>query len=590
MLLLKPSNKKSKTPVKEPAKRETPTNGKVNGKAAKLPMANLKPKTVKLGAYQKVSARVKTLGTRTKAPFKEPAKRKNILYGAAAVIAVGAILAIAALMSGSGDDEFTKVASSQSENSAGGEKSDTDQLRALLGTGDAGEKSETEQLRALLGTDNADEKSETEQLRGLLGTDTPGDKGSASSAGSGFSPGSALGKSPLASPDTFGGASPSPPGTSSPSPPPVSSGPVPSPSPPPVSSGPVPSPGTPPVSSGPVPSPGGSKTGSAPSKDGGSGAGPGVVIVYGAESDTGSIEQVSAMSGIRTGSAVDVGKDPTDVAFSKGGTKAFIVNRGDDTVSVVRLSNGKIVNTIKVGDGPTSISLSPNGKRLLVSDTSAGTVSLLGPTSGSKGLGSKLATFDVGSSPKGTYIKSKKRAYVALSGSNELAILDLPSRKKIAQVAVGSSPTAVVGKGSKVYVTNSESGTVSIVSTLDKKVIDTVKVGKRPTAAALSKGGSRLYVVNEGSKTISVINTKSKKVISTFRWTKKRMKAVGAGSLKKPSPRGIIYDAGTGAIFVTDIANERLWMINPVKKKILGPPATVKEQPLVARIPKRSKK
>lgn len=561
-------------------------NGKVVGGAVALASAEDPLIALIKGAVRKSKTAPKSVATGFKPFIKGLSKKQAIAYSlAVAVVLIGGTILILALDdSNNASNKQASTSASQSGSSAGEQTSDVDELRALLGTGKSEESSDVDELRSLLGTDSPDDT-------GAAGSST--DSGSASSTDSGSASSTDSGSSSSSSsPDSGSSFSPdtgsssdfgsgiSPPGDTG------SSGSIPA---PPVSSSPSPVPVTPsPVESpadsvgGGVPS--GTESATEPKVD------PEVFVLYSAESEEGTVQQVGAVSGNGVGSSIEVGKDPSDVAFSKAGTKAFIVNRGSDSVSVVRLSTGKVVNTIEVGGRPTGISISPGGKRLLVSNNSSGTVSLLNPAGGSKGLGSKLATIDVGASPTGTYIVDKDKAYVALSGSNELAIVDLTAKKKSGQVAVGSSPSAVLGKGSRAYVTNRDSGSVSIINTEDDSVIKTVKVGRRPTAAALSKGGSRLYVVNERSRSVSVINTSSKKVISTFRWTEKRMSAASEVKMKKPSLRGISFDAGTGAVFVTDIANERLWMVDPVKKKILDRPAAVMQQPVIAKFSRQSKK
>ena len=534
------------------------------------------PKPVKKGFLYSFSVGAVAFDAKARAFFKGLRYSNAIVYNLTGIAIGFAILIAGAVTPEAGSSGQSKAGANQS-GSAAGETNDVDELRALLGTGGSEEKSDTEELRSLLGTDSADGEASSSSSGSASGSSTGAGSSSAPDPGSSSS-GSSSGFDsdfPSSGSGESFGSTPSPPATSSPTPTPVTPSPVPS----------TPSTPTPADSV-----PGGTSSGSGTPTPAEPGPDPEVVVLNTAKSGTGSIQEVGAVSGKSAGSSAEVGKDPSDVAFSRKGSKAYVVNTGSDTVSVVRLSSGKVINTIDIGKGPTSISLAPNGKRLLVSNSEASTVTLLNPTGGSKGLGSNMATIDVGASPTGAFIVDKTKAYVALADSSELAVVDIKTKAKVGQITVGSSPATVLGKDSLAYVTNRDSGSVTIINSDDNTVAKTIKVGKKPTAAALSKSGNRLYVVNEGSRSISVINTKTKKVISTFRWTNKRMKAAGAGSLKKVSLRGISFDKSTSAVFVTDIANKRLWMVNPVKKKILDKPASIGENPVVAKFLPRSKK
>ena len=82
-------------------------------------------------------------------------------------------------------------------------------------------------------------------------------------------------------------------------------------------------------------------------------------------------------------------------------------------------------------------------------------------------------------------------------------------------ITVGTSPSALLLDGNRLYVANTGSNSVSVIDTTTYKLIDTnpslsgtqsISVGSSPSALALGPGG-RLYVANTGSNTVSVIDT-----------------------------------------------------------------------------------
>jgi len=87
-------------------------------------------------------------------------------------------------------------------------------------------------------------------------------------------------------------------------------------------------------------------------------------------------------------------------------------------------------------------------------------------------------------------------AYIANSNSNNVSVIDIPSRTLVATVPVGASPIGVAATVTRVYVANSGSNTVSVINTSTRAVIATINVGLNPNWVALNPAGTRAYVTN----------------------------------------------------------------------------------------------
>ena len=68
---------------------------------------------------------------------------------------------------------------------------------------------------------------------------------------------------------------------------------------------------------------------------------------------------------------IPVGGNPTGVAFSPDGQRAFVTNRLDDTVSVIDTGARKVVATLKTGNEPHGVLADRAGKLLYVLNTSS---------------------------------------------------------------------------------------------------------------------------------------------------------------------------------------------------------------------------
>jgi YVTN family beta-propeller protein len=79
---------------------------------------------------------------------------------------------------------------------------------------------------------------------------------------------------------------------------------------------------------------------------------------------------------------------------------AYVANNGDNTVSVIRLSDNVVTDTIKVGSGPIGVAGTSDGRYVYVANNNDGTVSII-RTSDNSVVGSAIT---VGSSPTGIAI------------------------------------------------------------------------------------------------------------------------------------------------------------------------------------------
>jgi YVTN family beta-propeller protein len=114
----------------------------------------------------------------------------------------------------------------------------------------------------------------------------------------------------------------------------------------------------------------------------------------------------------------------------------------------------------------------------------------------------------------------RQNAYIAISGSNDVSVIDTATNKVIATIPVGAFPLgiAVTPDGRRVYVANAcygFCGYVSMIDTATNIVIATIPVGYSPSGVAVAPDGGKVYVANALSGTVSVIATKSNTVIDT---------------------------------------------------------------------------
>src|SRR5437763_17105889 len=65
---------------------------------------------------------------------------------------------------------------------------------------------------------------------------------------------------------------------------------------------------------------------------------------------------------------VSVGSTPVSLAVDARTGRAFVVNNGDNSVSVIDSYRGRLLRTVGVGPGPTTVVVDEPGRRVLVTN------------------------------------------------------------------------------------------------------------------------------------------------------------------------------------------------------------------------------
>lgn len=192
--------------------------------------------------------------------------------------------------------------------------------------------------------------------------------------------------------------------------------------------------------------------------------------------------------------AAEPDRSPVDLVLGPDDAWLVTVNQTADTVSLVRTSDGKVLDEEPVGDHPIGIARVPDGNSILVSNHYSGEVSLL------EVQGEKLVSFrpiDVGFQPHGIAIGPDGRTvYVATTANAQVAVLDLGQRRVTARIDVGRWPrhVALSPDGSRLAVGTSGDRGLTIVDTkTGQAAYQEQFVGLNIGHLAASKDGQHVY-------------------------------------------------------------------------------------------------
>jgi len=134
---------------------------------------------------------------------------------------------------------------------------------------------------------------------------------------------------------------------------------------------------------------------------------------------------------------VPVGKGPEGFDLSPDGRQLWAANSQDGTISIIDLATKSVVNTIRVQTQRSNrLKFSPDGRLVLISDLSAGEVLIL-----ERSTRRELKRMKLGRQPAGILITpDSSRAYVAVTGDDNVAVIDLKTLELADRLKTGAGP------------------------------------------------------------------------------------------------------------------------------------------------------
>jgi YVTN family beta-propeller protein len=174
----------------------------------------------------------------------------------------------------------------------------------------------------------------------------------------------------------------------------------------------------------------------------------GRVFVVGRESDSLYVVNLARRS---VDQRLSLGAKPYTCLLARDRSKLFVSLWGGSAVAVVSPSTLTLIGTVKVGDHPCDMVESPDGKRLFVANANHNSVSVVDISTGKviETITTSLTpTAPFGSTPNGVALNQDgTRLYVANADNNYLAVLDVSTwqnTRSLGLVPTGWYPTSVL--------------------------------------------------------------------------------------------------------------------------------------------------
>lgn len=210
----------------------------------------------------------------------------------------------------------------------------------------------------------------------------------------------------------------------------------------------------------------------------------------------------------------------TSVVAADSGT-LLVLNKSDNTVSLIDLSSRQSVGTVPTGVAPHEVAVSPDGKLAVVANygnqQQPGSTLTVIDLPGKK----QLKTIDLGEyrRPHGiTWLRGDEIAVTA-EGNKALLLVDVRQGAVAAAIMTEqnvSHMVAIAQRSGRAFVANIGSGSVTVIDLKTRKKIADIQTGAGSEGIDISPDQKEVWVVNRAANTVSVIDVHSLKVMATL--------------------------------------------------------------------------
>ncbi len=190
-----------------------------------------------------------------------------------------------------------------------------------------------------------------------------------------------------------------------------------------------------------------------------------------------------------------------------------VVNSGDSTATVYSaasvFANGEPIlrprKVLPVGEGANEVCISPSGSRAYVSNRGDISVTVLDLEKLS--VDSTITVAEM-KNPDGCIVSADgTRLYVAAAGTESVFVFSTADGRKLNEIKVGHEPRRLVFSrdGRRLYVSNGEERFVSVVQVKTGLAIDKIKAGRDNRSMIITPDGKHLAIGNVSDDTVQFV-------------------------------------------------------------------------------------
>lgn len=239
------------------------------------------------------------------------------------------------------------------------------------------------------------------------------------------------------------------------------------------------------------------------------------------------------------------------------GVVSYVTNEGTGTVSVIDRAVDRIVSEIEVGPRPRGVVVTPDNTRAFVVNSGPSTLTVI-DVSTNRVL--HTTNLEVGANPSDVVITPDGRAlYVSNTALNSVSVTNTSSFHVLQTIPVGLRPVALllVPARNRLFVANTGHNTITVIDTTRNTVSGTITVEFQPSGLSLDTSGTQLFVTHLGSPRLSIVSLSTLRVV--------RALDVGTATAALPDP-----DPGSPRVFVSRSQFNRLSLFDLTVNAELG--------------------
>lgn len=206
------------------------------------------------------------------------------------------------------------------------------------------------------------------------------------------------------------------------------------------------------------------------------------------------------------------GNQPHEIAVMGDGTQAAVVAYGGTTIDVFDLNPLGKVATIELSPNkrPHGLLWMPESERLIATTEGSSSVAIVEPD----GKLTSIATGQQGSHM--VALLGEERAFVANIGSGTVSVLDLKANRKLRDLAVGGKPEGVAVAGGKVFVGDLTAPRVTVFDAGTYEKISELAIDGNAIRVIASPDGRTVATSNVDKGSVTLIDAATHSVLRSF--------------------------------------------------------------------------
>lgn len=232
----------------------------------------------------------------------------------------------------------------------------------------------------------------------------------------------------------------------------------------------------------------------------------------------------------------------------------IVLNKQEDTVSLIGLDSGKERARLKTGPNPNEVAVSPSQRVAAISDMGPGPTRP-GTTMTFVDVESGKVTRTVDLLPHGmphglVWLNDRRIAFTSHS-TDSLVELDVESGKVVRAIPTEQKGTHLVvfsPDQKRAFTVNAFSGSVTAIDFVAGKILKQIPTGSRAEGISISPDGTLVACGNVGGNDVSIIDTKKLEVVHTIPNVVAPIRTIFAADGKHLA----VSCLGTGALEVFD--------------------------------------